>query len=233
MKIPFEQGKGQSKVVDLSTIDLKLHENIRTILFYDKHQVLEGLITEQISEQILNEATNQGVSLLDCETVIARQKGNATNYAFVWVHSDSSRLQTYLSALGERYSVYPIRFDSRCSEFLTSDSPYCGGSVQYLTVPLQQKNTELTGKSIRKGSAKFPEVNSSVKNNLRQEQGFWGFLVGAYGKNLTLRVALPRILKNFCIQPYFDGGVWDVDRIVLTTDSVWACEVKHKFPFYQ
>lgn len=233
MKIPFERQEGKSEFTDLKAIDLSSRENIRKILFYDKHQVLEGLITEQISEQILGEAAQQGLAILDCETVIARKKQGNASYAFVWMRSDTPLLHSYLSALAKRYSVYPVRFDAELAEFFTSDVELRGTSFPVLDVPLQQKNTQLSGKSIRNGTAKFPEVDNSVRNLLRQEQGFWGFLVGAYGRNLNERVALPRVLKNFCIHPYFDGGVWDMDRIVQSRSALWACEVKHKFPFYQ
>lgn len=61
--------------------------------------------------------------------------------------SDTTFLRSYLSSLCQNYCVYSVRYDAQSSEFLTSVKQYTATSSQKLDVPLQKKNTELTGKS--------------------------------------------------------------------------------------
>jgi hypothetical protein len=233
MRILLAGDDGTNEQVNLSDVDLTDLEQIRRILYFDKHQVLEGLITEHVAGQILAEASSCGVTLGDFETVIARRRDRTTGYAFIWIKSDTPLLRAFAAALSKRFNVYIVKFDYASSEFLTSATRYAPTENQELKfeVPLQQQAVKLGGRSISKGDAQFPTVDSKVRDLFRQEQGFWGFLAGAYKQELRERVALPRIMKNFGIQPYFNGGVWDVDMVAEVNGKLWAFEVKHKFPF--
>ena len=75
----------------------------------------------------------------------------------------------------------------------------------------------------------FPKINSSSRNINRQESSIRGKLEQAFQKNFTKDVLLPRIFKNYLIQPFFRAA-WDLDRIFTYKNKLWEFELKHKYP---
>lgn len=212
---------------ELKNLRLTDADTQKTMLFYEKAQLLEGLVVEQVLDQILRRtALMEGVRPVPVELVVARSRGTSKGSAFVWIHQQTAEVVPLLDRLCQRYATWPIIYDERQKEFLTSAKPHAPGSSVTSAVRLQEKMMQYTGRS-----PTFTAVAAGLRDVSRQEQAFWGFLVGAYGDRLTECVLLPRILKNFGIQSFFDW-VWDVDRLFLTvgTGTFWAMEIKHKFP---
>ncbi|MDT4851140.1 hypothetical protein FQZ97_853110 [compost metagenome] len=75
------------------------------------------------------------------------------------------------------------------------------------------------------------EVAENLRKKDRQLGAFWGYLKESYGANIKDRIALPRLLVNWGIQPWFKS-VWNIDRVILIDNQIWALEVKHKFPYF-
>ena len=213
---------GELEILQLNDADTQ-----KTVLFYEKAQLLEGLVVEQVLDQILSStAAVEGIRPVPVELVIAKSRGTSKGSAFVWIHQQTAEVVPLLDCLCQRYATWPIIFDASKREFLTSATPHERGRPIAFTIKLQDQMRLYTGRA-----PAFTAISASVRDASRQEQAFWGFLVGAYGDRLTECVLLPRILKNFGIQAFFDW-VWDVDRLFLTVGSgtFWAMEIKHKFP---
>jgi hypothetical protein len=76
----------------------------------------------------------------------------------------------------------------------------------------------------------FRKPAQSVRDPERMREGYWGNLRSAYAGRFSEDVMLPRIFKNFAVQPFFKWA-WDVDRIALHEGQLWQIELKHKYPW--
>ena len=211
----------------LSELDLKKPRTILEILSFDKHQIAEGMIVESIFEQVIDkipeEIGAQKVSVLDVETYITREADFKTVNAFVWERSRKSGLGRYLRALGRKFNVYLVRFDDNKRVFRVcsiKDGARCGGWLDIEEFML----------ALGKIKLHEYEVDESVRCEERQLSAFWGYLQGVHGGELAAQVALPRLLVNWGIYPWYKF-VWNIDRVLLVGDQVWVLEVKHKFPY--
>lgn len=217
---------------NLKTLDLENAEIQKSILYYDKHQILEGLIAEQVVDQIIGKmlATQRQLGGMDVTSLIAAIRGGQRQHAFVLAFSEQSEeIQLYLQALARKYAVHLVRYDSRECDFRTHHGAYNGQTFASLDTLLSVELVTITGRT----GENFPAIHEDVRSLLRQEQSYWGFLKSVYADNLAKCVLLPRIFKNFAVQPYFDF-LWDIDRVLFgrVSRSFYVVEVKHKYPFF-
>lgn len=211
---------------DLGTLDLADHELCRTILAAEKHQLAEGLVVEGLFDQIFDDvpAHLEGAVLLDADTAIVDTKRTGDRWhAFVWARSRQPGLGRYLRALEGRFRVWLVETDRPLTNFFVRE--YHPGRLGQEAWPLDRLMGELSGRP-----PFFVSVAADVRDAMRQQQSFWGYLSGQHGPALGERVILPRIFMNYGVQPWF-RAVWNLDRILVRGDEIWLLEIKHKFPF--
>lgn len=211
---------------ELSSIDLNDQATQQKILFHDKHQLLEGLVAENHIDQILTSAQRGGrLVRLKVTSVFAKTGKAAKPYVLVLDHGcETKLLNAYLAQLAKTFNVKLVRYDENLRKFFTHSAPYTEN------ITLDSSYGTLVKKMV--SETEFALIAERIKNVSRQMQGFWGQMVSPYGSKLGLEVVLPRIFKNFAVQPYFNEGVWDIDQVYWDTqDHVFSVlEVKHKFP---
>lgn len=207
--------------------ELKLND-IKTsydILAFEKHQIAEGLVVESLFDQIIKKipsCVEQEVSLLDVETFVTREKDFKTAHVFVWQRSSSTGLGRYLIALQKKFKVHLIKLDETLGFLVCSikDGRRKGSWVEIETYM----------QDMGRSKDFVYEVDASVKSEARHLAAFWGYLKDIHGEDLKNSIALPRLLVNWGIYPWF-GRVWNVDRVLLVGENVWILEVKHKYPY--
>lgn len=217
MKTPW------GKLGDLNLAD---HELAAKILSADKHQLAEGLIVECLFDQIVVNISSglqedRGAIPLDVESVVVDTRRVTERWlCFVWARSRGEGLGRYLHILEKRFVPYLVTYSN--GEFIAARIR--NGRRERPERPLPELMLELSG-----GKVTPFEVDDLVRDHMRQQQAFWGFISGFYGEQLGNRVILPRIFINYAIQPYF-RAVWNLDRIFIIENDVWLFEIKHKFP---
>lgn len=210
---------------ELGSLDLADHEVCRTILAGDKHQLAEGLVVESAFDQIFEDvpAHLEGAVLLDVDTAVVDTKRSGDQWhAFVWARSLQPGLGRYLQALERRFRVWLVRTDNPHTTFVAREVQ--GGRQTGPRWKLDRLMEELSG---RRGQQLA--VAADVRNAIRQQQSFWGFLSGRHQEELGQRVILPRLFMNCGVQPWF-RAVWNLDRILVRGDKIWLLEIKHKYP---
>jgi hypothetical protein len=221
-KTSLETPWGPLKELNIADRDLCLE-----ILSCDKHQLVEGLVVENIFDQIVGslEKCMPGIHWLDIETAIVdtEQENIGRWHAFVWVRTRTAGLGRYLTALGKRFRTWVVETDTPLTDFFVRE--FRPGEGLGEPVRIADLMIRLSG---RKG--KSQTVNPDVRNFARQQQSFWGFLVGTYEDKLGERVVLPRIFLNQGIQRWF-RRLWNLDRILVHEDRIWLLEIKHKYPY--
>lgn len=202
------------------------------LLMGSKHQLLEGLIVENLFDQWMASQTRfngQALKEVSQTTLICQRyvSGNSRDpCAFVLADHDDSDVFRFESSLNTEMTVIPVRYDENQCEFQTvlewrdslNDRNHCDH-------PLAKRLSSWLSTYPRTTS-----VHPSVRDVDRQKGSFWGFLSGAYGSQLASKVVIPRLFKDFGPQPFFSSG-WDVDRVILDGDDLWSIEIKHKYPF--
>ncbi|MEI5689106.1 hypothetical protein [Sphingomonas kyungheensis] len=209
---------------DLGTLDLDDHEQCRTILASDKHQLAEGLVVESVFDQIFDDVPDHldGAILLDADTAIVNPGGGGEWLAFVWARAQQPGLGRYLRALEKRFRVWLVETDTPLTTFTARE--WKNGKLISGSRPLTILMGELSGRQPQP-----VEVSQSVRDANRQQQSFWGFLSSQHGPELGRKVILPRLFMNWGVQPWF-RAVWNLDRILVHGDDVWLLEIKHKYP---
>lgn len=207
--------------------DLNLSDNAlcERILAADKHQLVEGLIVENEFDRIVDAipASLTGALMLDVETAIVDTDRMPDRWhAFVWARSREDGLRRYLQALGRRFRVWLVEFDPMAGTFFAHERRE--GRAIGPTGPLTSVMQELAGRQ-----PASVEVAPAVRDPDRQRLGFWDHLSQVYGDRLGERVILPRLFLNHGVQPWF-RKVWNIDRILVRGNDIWALEIKHKFP---
>lgn len=208
----------------LSTLTPADTETARRLLSHEKSQVADGLLSELIFDRMFEgipETT--GILRPALETAIAWAPEPLWQWlAFVWPHPPLSQgTGRYLAALEERFQVMIIEWDDAARQFFIQ--------------PVHR------GQRHGKRSALAPWLRSfcnwvpqpfaaeDAGCNLIRHDEVWGHLRAHYGAALAEQVTLPRILMNYGLQPWF-RALWNVDRILMTPEALWAAELKHKFP---
>ena len=210
----------------LKDIDLSDHELCEKILAEDKHQLSEGLVVENIFDQIVDAmpTVRPGSRLLDIESAIVDTRRSPDRWhVFVLARSRGPGLGRYLSALERKSRPWLVELHQPTGTFIARE--WKDGMMVGAWRPLDTVMSHLSG-----GRRQQLEIAANVRDSQRQKLAFWGFLVGYYGDQLGMRVVLPRLFLNQGIQPWF-RAVWNIDRILVDGDDIWALEIKHKFPF--
>lgn len=213
----------------LNQLDLRDPATSLKVLSFDKHQIAEGMIVESLFDQLVNKIPKKidghDVAILDVETYVTRAPEKFSDVtAFVWERSSAKAgLGRYLQALEKKFKVVQVRFDDKQQEFFARKILNGSAETEWLL---------LDSYMLAEGRTKVSEyaVSSTVKHENRQLSAFWGYLSNTWGNQLDKYVALPRLLVNWGISPWYKS-VWNVDRILVVGEQVWALEVKHKFPF--
>lgn len=212
-------------------VDLTNLTSNDSFLAREKHQLLEGLVIEYVAEQfITTPVLKEIITILDVVTIITRgipdDRSNASDQycSFIW-NRDESNIDDYISIL-QNLSTGCINTTYICKE--NNLKFFATKPTDPKWLPLQ---TYLRNKrnitDIKK--IKFPQINENSKNNARQLSTILGRLQPAYKSNIVKDVILPRIFKNYIVQPFFRSG-WDLDRIFRYQGRLWEFELKHKFP---
>lgn len=213
----------------LESLDLKNPQTSFDILAHDKHQVAEGMVVESLFDQIIERIpaafTGEETHILDVDTFVVRDPKMFTkSYAFVlsWPERKRTGLGRYLKALGKVFTTYQVEYVDGVG-FRTR--LVRGGSDAGAWDALESVLAML---SVRSETAY--SVDGKIRRQDRQLASFWGYLSQTYGGRLAEKVAIPRLLVNWGIQPWF-RSVWNIDRVLLVGDSLWVLEAKHKFPY--
>lgn len=206
-------------------------EQMLALLCKEKHQLLEGMAVENIAEQFIRELEkSDGLQMLDVVTFITKgvpeSYSNATpnQYCtFLWHRDDSDISDLILvfqtMAEGCQKTTFICREKGR-KFWLTQPAKKGFRPLQHY---LCEKRA-MTPEDIR-----FPSISQDVKDEKRQISTIMGRLEPAFRDRLEPDVVLPRIFKNYLIQPFFRSG-WDLDRLFRYQGQLWEFELKHKFP---
>lgn len=211
---------------NLGDLDLTDHRLCEAILAEDKHQLGEGLVVENIFDQII-EAIPVSLAdaiLIDVETAIADTGRQPDRWhAFVWARTREKGLGRYLSTLERKFRTWLIELDDAAGTFMIRE--WKDGKTVGAWQPLATIMEELSRRVPRS-----LRISSAVRDSHRQKLSYWGYLVDSHGDQLGARVVLPRLFFNHGIQPWF-RAVWNLDRILVESENIWMLEIKHKFPF--
>ena len=227
----------------VSELDLDDHDVCARLLAYEKHTLIEGIVLESIFDDYLaaasasdrpdpradgaSEGVAQPVRLLPVDTafVALPSGGRGPAYgAFVWARSRTPGLGRYLEALGARCRVWLVEWSERERAFTAATVADGQASAP---LPLEDVCAAVS----RRDAPAYQSVHPSLRETRRTMDIFWGDLASRHGTRLGTRILMPRIFINWCVQPWFEGGVWNLDRILLLDDQLWHMEIKHKFPW--
>ncbi|MGF6557862.1 hypothetical protein ABIA48_004242 [Pseudomonas sp. S30_BP2TU TE3576] len=214
---------------NVSEVDLGFEtlDQVFEFLSLDKHTVAEGMVFEDVFDQVLERVPkylHREVVVLGVETFVAKNSSGKL-VAFVWSRSAGVGLRRYLRALAVRCEVYVVMWEAGECRFYAKSYPSVVKENKY--VPL----IELVSK-IGNVNSREHQVDLSVRNQARQLGAFYGHLSNVHLGRTKERVALTRYLVNCIIQPWF-SGVWNIDRVLLVDEELIALEAKHKYPFGQ
>jgi hypothetical protein len=226
--------------VPLAQLDVTDPATLRKLLLADKMQLTEGLVGEYLLDRIIDrmhehllsqtadadsapEPLSHGRS--DTETfIISPQEKNPKWIACIFSRDDDNDplLLQYLRALRSAFEVILIRWhDTHPHLRARSFEPEHADSEEALSLRMQR----LSGLGDRRTFTPAGKGQGSQRH-----KDACRFLIGRYGDQLLKRVVLPRIIVNSGIQPWFTH-VWNIDRVMLIRNCLWAFEVKHKYPF--
>lgn len=215
--------------VSLSALESDIGLQLK-LLCYDKHQLLEGLVVENIFDQILD-SCNHPISSTPYVITITKSIGCRSKFAFLWARrKDDYRFLDVVKIFSRNYETRIVGLDVSSSEFVTSRHCYKNNEKTVFNIELEECLRELMGNRDRDY-----QVDQEVRDSKRQLQTIWGGLFNSDSKSLLYSALLPRILKNFYFHRFFDFQ-WDVDRIAFIENqqgNTAAIEVKHKFPIPQ
>ncbi len=172
----------------LKDLNLADHDLCETILAADKHQLVEGLVVENIFDQIVEAIPPAlpGALTLDVETAIVDTRRKPDQWhAFIWARSRQEGLGRYLSALERRFRTWLLDLDTEAGIFTARE--WRDGAMTGERRPLATLMTDLSGRY-----PKPVQVASAVRDSHRQKLGFWGYLVDNYRGELGSCVILPR-----------------------------------------
>jgi hypothetical protein len=114
----------------LSSLSLDDLQTQQEIVFYDKHQLLEGLVAENHVDQILQKAVEAEKRLvrLDVTSVLAASSKSKRKYVIVLDQGcEPTLLKNYLSQLTLSFNVKLVRYEAAAKDFLTHTTPYVDG----------------------------------------------------------------------------------------------------------
>lgn len=209
---------------ELKELDQTSRELAHKVLRFDKHQLVEGMVAEIAFDQLLRsvqDAAGNLLQLLDVEAYACRSHDRRAPLSiFIWARQKQPGLGSCLNALANAATVFLVEFEN--GEFVAA----------------QWKNSRRITPKARlgdvvprlSGRASPASISSAVRDERRQNNAIWGFLDASLTvTQLWEQLALPRILVNFGLEPFF-ARTWNIDRLCLFNGEVWMLELKHKFP---
>ena len=215
----------------VNTLDLRDHDVCAALLAHDKHQLIEGIVFESVFDQYvaaMGETSDGTVRSIPVETATVRLPssgdGQPAYGAFVWARRRTEGLGRFLGALAARYRVWLVEWSAADRCFTAAPVSTAGRSG-----PFRLLHDVCADVSDRHAPL-YETVDHGVRNRQRSNQSVWGYLSSHYGDRLGADVVLPRVFINWGVQPWFGGGVWNLDRILLCGDRLWHMEIKHKYP---
>ena len=215
----------------LDTLDLRDHDVCAELLAHDKHQLVEGMVFESVFDQYvaaMEAASSRTVRAIPVETATVRLPtsggGQPAYGAFVWAKKKTEGLGRFLQALEIHYRVWLVEWSANRLGFTAA--PVSDGRRTGPALPLDAVCANVSDRD----APGYETVDRGVRNPQRIKQSVWGYLSSHYGDRLGTDVVLPRIFINWGVQPWFSGGVWNLDRILLHGNGLWHMEIKHKYP---
>ncbi|HGM7321354.1 hypothetical protein NTC87_07810 [Stenotrophomonas geniculata] len=209
---------------ELSSLDQTKRELAHKILRWDKHQLVEGMVAENAFDQLLQSVSDQtgdSLRILDIETYVCRSRGQSAELVvFVWARKKEKGLRACLNCLAKIAIVYLVELEE--GAFVAAK--WADSRRATAKTPLEEVVAQF-------GRWTDPTpVSSGVRDERRQNNAIWGFLDASLTvAQLWEQLALPRLLVNFGLEPYF-ASTWNLDRFCVFNDEVWMLELKHKFP---
>lgn len=197
------------------------------LLREEKHQLLEGLTVEFIAQKYIETiASSTDLKILDAVVLITLSfdtNGNTQYGSFTWKRN-SENIEQLIKVLQN--------LDTNCDKttYICKEDNY----KFYITKPNNSTWKPLqtylrNRRNLTIEEITFPKTNSNSKNINRQESSIRGKLEQAFQNNFIKDVLLPRIFKNYLVQPFFQVA-WDLDRIFTYKNNLWEFELKHKYP---
>ncbi|MHC8319208.1 hypothetical protein ACYZT4_00550 [Pseudomonas sp. GB2N2] len=212
-------------------VDFENLTSNESLLTREKHQLLEGLVIEYVAEQFFETPELKNlINVLDVVTLITKGTSNDRSSmlgqycSFIWKKDDSD-IEDFISIL-QNLALGCANTTYICKEEGMKFYAKKPSSSKWLPLQsyLRNKRAITDAKKIR-----FPQVDNNSRNNERQLSSILGRLLPAYNKRIIKEVILPRVFKNYIIQPFFRSG-WDLDRIFRYQGKLWEFELKHKYP---
>ncbi|MEN9354877.1 MAG: hypothetical protein RL318_2202 [Fibrobacterota bacterium] len=209
----------------LRDLDLNDPELGAGILATDKHQLIEGLVVECLFDQIVagiqDDSEGGKAVLLDIETAIVAPRRHGDPWlSFVLARSKGEGLGRYFQILEQCSMAHLVTFEK--GELLCTQIH--DRKAVHPAEPLDRFLESRYGPVLEEFA-----VSRSVRDASRQKSAFWGFISDYYKDRLGAHVILPRLFLNCGLQTRF-RRLWNLDRILLFKDRLWAMEIKHKYP---
>jgi hypothetical protein len=234
MEIPNDE-RTMTPLGVLSELRLDDIDTQKSLLSFDKHQVLEGAVFEDFFDREIAAyppfADRFHTVYADTAIVSKRSGGYA---ALVLVERSGAGLGRYFLRLLSVMPVWYVRYDEERREFLASRVVRNGGEDSKLRPVLFASDIRPITAVLRSFGSDRPrgyDVALAVRDAHRQNAAYWGGIFPSSDTGKARRLTIARVFFNFAVTPHF-GYVWNVDKVFADDTHVWSFEVKHKFPFW-
>lgn len=198
--------------MSISDLKAKGREAQLALLLHNKKSLLEGMVFEAILDRKFFAATPGDLAAIPCQAMVASVRGKPT--VFIWFTAETPHRVTLLEKLAVGYDVREVVFDPTKQDFFV-----VGHEAALLTDCLAKATGVRPSITLRE----IPDAD-----RLGQKAVTYGHLQFATFESAIL----PRILKDFRIEPYC-SQCWDLDRFFAYRGQIWSLEVKHKYPTYR
>jgi hypothetical protein len=193
-------------------------DQLTSVLLHNKASLLEGMVFESVLDRKLFRHAPSEIQCIPCHAIATTPLREGGRYCvFVWFITPTVHGALLKQNLSTRYEVHEVFFDETNLEFVVSLQ---SGALE----PLEQFLQRETGRQ--------PLIEARAENQEdtgRKLNSVFGYLGLPQMGDPFREAILPRVLKDFRIEPYFQG-CWDLDRFFALDGSIWTVEVKHKYP---
>ena len=204
-----------SPVISISELKAKGREAQLAVLLHNKRSLLDGMVFEAVLDQKFFRVSSVDLEAIPCQAMVAAIPSRKRPLVFVWFTAENRHRSALINLLSAHYDVHEVAFDADRQDFSVSSEP-CGCPGELLSEFLAR----ITGRPPSVTLRDIPD-----HDQLGQKAVTYGFLqFGSFESTI-----LPRILKDFRIEPYC-RQCWDLDRFFAYRGSIWSLEVKHKYP---
>lgn len=208
---------------NLSEVDIDDISTLQEILLRsEKSKLLEGIVIERVFENYIQALEKFDIRALPASLV---KSFNSRKKATAWWVCDHSENGDVFRVLDENLTkrknhyVLPFQFCTEVSDFLVEN---WNGRETFSVQGALMKDRGVS-------SLEITPPDGKVVDELRSQQAIWALLSNMNARQLFEKVVLPRLFKNFAVQPFFNG-TWDTDNLLQVGGRTIALEVKHKFP---